>query len=169
MLPSQLSLPALPILQGKHVVVGVGGGIAAYKAVELVRLLTKAGASVQTVMTDRARHFVGELTFQALTGRPVFSDLFDLKQESEIGHIKVADSADLIIVAPATANVIARLAAGMASDALSAVILASRARLLLAPSMNVNMWQSPLTQANLKRLTEVAGAVVVGPGDGFLA
>jgi phosphopantothenoylcysteine decarboxylase / phosphopantothenate---cysteine ligase len=114
-------------LKNKHIVVGVAGGIAAYKAAELVRLLTKAEAVVQVVMTEKARHFIGELTFQALTGRRVFHDLFDLTQESEIGHIQVADQADLMIVAPATADTIARLAAGMASDALCAVALATRA------------------------------------------
>jgi phosphopantothenoylcysteine decarboxylase / phosphopantothenate---cysteine ligase len=160
--------PASP-LKSKTVVVGVAGGIAAYKAVELVRLLVKAGATVHVVMTERARHFVGELTFQALTGRSVFTDLFDLTQESEIGHIHIADRADLLIIAPATANVVARLAAGMADDVLSAVVLASRAPLLLAPSMNVNMWQNPLTQANIARLDQVAGARCVGPGAGFLA
>jgi phosphopantothenoylcysteine decarboxylase/phosphopantothenate--cysteine ligase len=160
--------PAHP-LKNKTVVVGVAGGIAAYKAVELVRLLTRAGAAVQVIMTERARHFVGELTFQALTGRSVFTDLFDLNQESEIGHIKIADHADLVIIAPATANVIARLAAGMSDDVLTAVALAARAPLLLAPSMNVNMWEHPLTRANVDRLSQVAGARLVGPGAGFLA
>lgn len=158
-----------PALKDKHIVVGVAAGIAAYKAAELVRSLVKAGAQVQVVMTAKARHFIGELTFQALTGRPVFFDLFDLTQESEIGHIQVADRADLVIIAPATANTIARLAAGMATDALSSVVLATRAPLLVAPSMNVNMWNHPLTQANVRRLVDVAGAAVVGPGDGFLA
>jgi phosphopantothenoylcysteine decarboxylase / phosphopantothenate---cysteine ligase len=160
--------PANP-LNNKTVVVGVAGGIAAYKAVELVRQLTRAGAAVQVVMTERARHFIGELTFQALTGRSVFTELFDLSQESEIGHIKIADHADLMIIAPATANVIARLAAGMSDDVLTAVVLASRAPLLLAPSMNVNMWENPLTQANIERLDQIAGARFVGPGAGFLA
>jgi phosphopantothenoylcysteine decarboxylase/phosphopantothenate--cysteine ligase len=158
-----------PALKDKHIVVGVAAGIAAYKAAELVRLLTKAGAQIQVVMTAKARHFIGELTFQALTGRHVFFDLFDLTQESEIGHIQVADRADLVIIAPATANTIARLAAGMATDALGAVVLATRAPLLLAPSMNVNMWSHPITQANVRRLMDVSGAAVVGPGDGFLA
>lgn len=160
--------PAAP-LAGAEIVVGVGGGIAAYKACELVRLLTKAGARVQVIMTRRARRFVGPLTFQALTGRKVFTDLFSRLQESEIGHIQVADRADLVVIAPATANVLARLAAGIADDALTAVCLATTAPLLLAPSMNVNMWQHPITQANVRRLVDVAGARVVGPGDGFLA
>ena len=156
-------------LRDAEVVVGVGGGIAAYKACELVRLLIKAGARVQVIMTRRAQKFVGPLTFQALTGRKVFTDLFSLTQESEIGHIQVADRADLVIVAPATANVIARLAGGLADDALTAMCLATTAPVLLAPSMNVNMWQHPLTQGNVRRLMEVAGTQVVGPGDGFLA
>jgi phosphopantothenoylcysteine decarboxylase/phosphopantothenate--cysteine ligase len=156
-------------LRGRTVVVGVGGGIAAYKAVELVRLLTKAGATVRVAMTGRAREFVGPLTFQALSGRPVMTDLFDLTQESEIGHIQVADRADLVIVAPATANLIARMAAGMADCPVSAVVLATRAPVLVAPSMNVNMWNHPLTRANLRRLASEAGVHVVGPGDGFLA
>jgi phosphopantothenoylcysteine decarboxylase/phosphopantothenate--cysteine ligase len=166
--PAPAADPARP-LHGAEIVVGVGGGIAAYKAAELVRLLTKAGSLVTVTMTRRAQKFIGALTFQALTGRPVFTDLFDHAQEHEIGHIKIADRADLMIVAPATANLIARLAAGMADDALTSVALATRAPLLLAPSMNVNMWQHPLTAANVRRLVEVAGAKTVGPGDGFLA
>lgn len=150
-------------------VVGVAGGIAAYKAVELVRLLDKAGARVEVAMTARAQQFVGPMTFQALTRRPVFTDLFSLTEEAAIGHIQLADAADLVIVAPATASSLARLAAGQADDAVTAVVLATKAPVLLAPSMNVNMWSHPLTQANLVRLTEVAGYRVVGPGDGFLA
>jgi phosphopantothenoylcysteine decarboxylase / phosphopantothenate---cysteine ligase len=156
-------------LRGRTVVVGAGGGIAVYKAVELVRLLTKAGATVRVAMTPRAREFVGPLTFQALSGRPVMTDLFDLTQESEIGHIQVADAADLVVVAPATANVIARMAAGMADCPVTAVVLATTAPVLLAPSMNVNMWNHPITRANLRRLVSEAGVHVVGPGEGFLA
>jgi phosphopantothenoylcysteine decarboxylase / phosphopantothenate---cysteine ligase len=156
-------------LRGRTVVVGVGGGIAVYKAVELVRLLTKADATVRVAMTARAREFVGALTFQTLSGRPVMTDLFDLTQESEIGHIQVADRADLVIVAPATANIIARMAAGMADCPVTAVVLATRAPVLLAPSMNVNMWNHPITQANVRRLVSEAGVHVVGPGEGFLA
>jgi len=156
-------------LTGAKVVVGIGGGIAAYKAVELVRMLTKVDASTRAVMTSSATEVVGELTLQALTGQSVFTNLFDLSQESEIGHIEVADQADLIIVAPASANLIARMAAGMANDALTAVLLATRAPILIAPSMNVNMWQNPLTQRNVRQLIDVRGVHVVGPGDGFLA
>ena len=143
--------PAAP-LSGATIVVGVAGGIAAYKACELVRLLTKAGAQVHVCMTRRAQKFVGPMTFQALTGHPVFTDLFSLTEEATIGHIQLADRADLMIIAPATANAIARLAAGMADDAVTTVALAH-----------------PLTRANVARLTEVAGARVVGPDAGFLA
>jgi phosphopantothenoylcysteine decarboxylase/phosphopantothenate--cysteine ligase len=160
--------PAVPLARAR-VVVAVGGGIAAYKAAELVRLLDKAGAQVEVAMTARAQKFIGAMTFQALTRKPVFTDLFDLAEEGTIGHIQLADRADLVIVAPATANVIARLAAGMANDTVTAIALATRAPVLLAPSMNVNMWNHPVTQANVRRLVDVAGYKVVGPGDGFLA
>ena len=158
----------MPLSRAK-VVVAVGGGIAAYKAAELVRLLDKAGAQVEVAMTSRAQKFIGPMTFQALTRRPVFTDLFSLADEGQIGHIQLADRADLVIVAPATANVIARLNAGLADDAVSAIVLATRAPVLLAPSMNVNMWNHPVTQQNIRRLVDVAGYRVVGPGDGFLA
>ncbi len=156
-------------LRGKKIVLGVAGGIAAYKAAELVRLLVKADADVRVVMTRAATEFVRELTFQTLSGHPVHTGMFDLGQESEIGHIKLADGADLVIIAPATADLIARLAAGMGDDLLSTVVLATRAPVLLAPAMNVNMWENPLVQANLRRLVEVAKMAVVGPGEGFLA
>ena len=160
--------PAAP-LKGAHVVVGVTGGIAAYKAAELVRLLDKAGARVDVAMTASAQEFIGPMTFQALTRRPVFTDLWSLTEEATIGHIQLADSADLVIIAPATANSLARLAAGQADDPVTAIALATRAPVLLAPSMNVNMWSHPLTEANVLRLIDVAGYHVVGPGDGFLA
>jgi phosphopantothenoylcysteine decarboxylase/phosphopantothenate--cysteine ligase len=160
--------PAAPLADA-HIVVGVAGGIAAYKAAELVRLLDKAGASTYVAMTPRAQQFVGPMTFQALTRHPVFTDLFNLTEEATIGHIQLADRADLVIIAPATANAIARLAAGMADDAVSAIALATKAPVLLAPSMNVNMWNHPITQANVRRLVDVARYRVVGPGDGFLA
>jgi len=132
--------PAAP-LRGARVVVGVAGGIAAYKAAELVRLLDKAGAEVEVAMTARAQKFIGPMTFQALTRRPVFTDLWSLSEEAQIGHIQLADRADLVVIAPASANVIARLAAGLADDPVSAIVLATRAPVLIAPSMNVNMWK----------------------------
>src|SRR5450631_916316 len=159
-------------LAGRRIVLGITGGIAAYKAAELCRLLVKAGATVRVVMTDAATQFITPLTMQTLSGAPVSRALFDLGSEADIGHIKLADEADLLIVAPATADAIARLAAGMADDLLTAVVLASKAPVLLAPAMNVNMWENPLTQANLGRLLGAEGAGrfrTVGPDRGPLA
>jgi phosphopantothenoylcysteine decarboxylase/phosphopantothenate--cysteine ligase len=155
-------------LTGRRVVVGVAGGIAAYKAAELVRALVKAGAEVRVVMTEAAQKFITPLTLQALSQHPVATDTFDLTQEATIGHIQLADTAELLVIAPATADVIARLAHGMANDLLTTVALACRAPLLLAPAMNVNMWRHPATQANLKTLVE-RGAHTVGPDAGELA
>jgi phosphopantothenoylcysteine decarboxylase / phosphopantothenate---cysteine ligase len=152
----------------RRVVVGVAGGIAAYKAAELVRALVKAGAEVRVVMTAAAREFVTPLTLQALSQHPVATDTFDLTQEATIGHIQLADWAELLVVAPATADVIARLAHGLANDLLTTVALACRAPLLLAPAMNVNMWRHPATRANLRLLVE-RGALTVGPDAGELA
>jgi phosphopantothenoylcysteine decarboxylase/phosphopantothenate--cysteine ligase len=158
-------------LKGRRIVLGVSGGIAAYKSAELTRLLVKDGAEVHVVMTEAASRFVTPLTLQTLSQHPVLTDLFDLGQESQIGHIRVADLAELIVIAPATADVIARLSSGMADEPLATVVLASRAPVLLAPAMNVNMWENPITQANLRRLDEVGGGRFrpVGPGAGFLA
>jgi phosphopantothenoylcysteine decarboxylase/phosphopantothenate--cysteine ligase len=156
-------------LAGRRIVLGVCGGIAAYKAAEVTRLLVKAGAEVRVVMTKSAREFVTPLTFQTLSGHPVGTDLFDLTQESEIGHIQLAERAELVLVAPATANTIAKFAAGMADDLLTTLALVTRAPMLLAPAMNVNMWEHPITQDNMRRLTTLGRVHVVGPGDGFLA
>jgi phosphopantothenoylcysteine decarboxylase/phosphopantothenate--cysteine ligase len=155
-------------MDGRRIVVGVSGGIAAYKAAELVRALVKAGAEVRVVMTAAAQQFITPLTLQTLSGNPVGTDTFDLTQESTIGHIELADRAELLVIAPATADVIARLAHGMANDLLTTVALASRAPLLLAPAMNVNMWRHPATQANLRTLVE-RGVHTVGPDAGELA
>jgi len=155
-------------LSGRRIVVGVAGGIAAYKAAELVRALVKAGAEVRVVMTEAAQKFITPLTLQALSQHPVATDTFDLTQEATIGHIQLADAAELLVIAPATADVIARLAHGMANDLLTTVALACRAPLLLAPAMNVNMWRHPATQANLRVLVE-RGAHTVGPDAGELA
>src|SRR3954469_1556762 len=159
-------------LAGKRVVLGVTGGIAAYKAAELCRLFVKAGATVRVVMTEAATRFIAPLTLQTLSGAPVALDLFDPASEAEIGHIRLADEADLLVVAPATADFIARMAAGMADDLLAAVVLATRAPVLLAPAMNVNMWTNPVTQTNLTRLLGPAGGgrvSTVGPDRGELA
>jgi phosphopantothenoylcysteine decarboxylase/phosphopantothenate--cysteine ligase len=162
-----VSTEANPVA-GKTVVLAVTGGIAAYKAAELARAFIKAGATVRAAMTESAQEFIGPMTLQALTGAAVATDLFDLTQESDIGHIKVADGADIIVVAPATANTIARMAAGLADNIVTAIALATRAPILLAPAMNVNMWEDPATQHNVRTLVD-RGMQLVGPGEGFLA
>ena len=158
----------IPSLSGKTVVVGLTGGIACYKSAELVRLLRAAGARVRVVMTRHAQEFITPLTLQTLSGEPVSTETFDLTQESEIGHIRLADTADVVVVAPATANVIGKMAAGLADDLLTTVLLATRAPVLIAPAMNVHMWEHPLVQANLDKLRQL-GHRVIAPGTGFLA
>ena len=140
------------MLHGKTIVLGVTGGIAAYKGVELLRLLTKAGADVHVIMTRSAQEFVTPLTFQTLSHNPVHTELFNLIAEQEIGHISLADQADLFIIAPATANVIGKLANGIADDMLTTTVMATRAPVLLAPAMNVNMYRNPMYQENEERL-----------------
>jgi phosphopantothenoylcysteine decarboxylase/phosphopantothenate--cysteine ligase len=155
-------------LDGRTVLVGLSGGIACYKACEIVRLLVGGGAKVPVVMTAGARQFVTPLTLQTLSGQPVATDTFDLGQESEIGHIRLADSADVVLIAPATANVLAKLAHGLADDLLSTIMLATHAPLVLAPAMNVHMWEHAAVQENLATLV-ARGARVVGPASGALA
>lgn len=157
------------VLQEKTVILGITGGIAAYKSAELCRLLCKAGAHAHVVMTDAACEFITPLTLQALSGNPVARDMFDATEESRIGHIDLASKADLVVIAPATADAIARFAAGMANDLLAAVVLATRAPVLLAPAMNTNMWDHPLTQGNLGRLLGTGRFLTVGPDSGELA
>src|SRR5258705_12056783 len=142
----------MSVLAGKTIVLGVSGGIAAYKAAELVRLLVTSGANVRVMMTRNATEFIAPLTLQTLSSNPVATDTFSLTQESQIGHIRLADSADAIVIAPATANVLAKLAAGMADDLLTTIVLASRATVLVPPAMNVHMWEHPATQRNLRTL-----------------
>ncbi len=155
-------------LDGRRVLLGMSGGIACYKACDAVRLLAQAGARVQVVMTAGARQFVTPLTLQTLSGRPVATDTFSLTQESEIGHIRLADEAEIVVLAPATANLLAKLAHGLADDLLTTVLLATRAPVLAAPAMNVHMWEHVATQANLRLLAE-RGVALVGPGKGALA
>jgi phosphopantothenoylcysteine decarboxylase/phosphopantothenate--cysteine ligase len=155
-------------LDGRTVLVGLTGGIACYKTCEVVRLLVTAGAKVQVVMTAGAREFVTPLTLQTLSGQPVATDTFDLGQEAQIGHIRLADDADVVLVAPATANALAKMARGLADDLLTTILLATKAPRVLAPAMNVNMWEHPAVQENLAILV-ARGARVVGPGRGALA
>lgn len=150
------------------VVLAVTGGVACYKAVELVRLLIKDGFAVRVIMTHGAREFVTPLTFQTLSGHPVATDTFDLTQESEIGHINLADSADIFVIAPATANVIGKIAAGIADDLLTTVLMATKAPVLIAPAMNIHMYENAILQENLRKLRRV-GYHFIEPAEGFLA
>ncbi len=149
----------------KRVVLGVSGGIAAYKSAELVRRLLEMGAEVRVVMTKAATHFITPLTLQALSGHAVHTDLMDPAQEKAMGHIDLARWADLVVIAPASANMMARLAHGLADDLLSTLCLATTAPLLLAPAMNRAMWAHPATQANAHLLRE-RGVRLIGPATG---
>src|SRR5512136_3086113 len=134
------------MLKDKEIVLGVTGGIAAYKAAEFVRLLVKKGAHVHVVMSQNAKEFVTPLTFQTLSGNPVVTDPFILLEDSQIGHIALADLAELIVILPATANIIGKIANGIADNFLSTMVMASKAPVLLVPSMNVNMWENKALQ-----------------------
>jgi|LGVF01.2.fsa_nt_gb phosphopantothenoylcysteine decarboxylase/phosphopantothenate--cysteine ligase len=156
------------MLQGKEIVLGVCGGIAAYKAAELVRLYVKAGANVSVIMTAAAQEFITPLTFQTLSGRPVHSELFSLLQEQDIGHISLADRADLLVIAPTTANLIGKLAAGIADDLLTTTVMACKAPVLLVPAMNSNMWENPICRRSVSQLKQV-GYQIMDPATGMLA
>ena len=155
-------------MQGRTVLLGVTGSIAAYKAVELASKLVQGGAKVDVVMTDCAAQFVTPLTFRSVTHRPVITDMFAAPEEYDIEHIALAERADAVVVAPATANVMAKLAAGIADDMLCCAILATRAPIILAPAMNVHMWENAITQKNLDAL-RARGFKTVEPGYGALA
>lgn len=152
-------------LANKRILLGITGGIAAYKCCELVRRLKEQGADVRVVMTQSATEFVGPLSFQALSGNVVHTSLLDEEAEAAMGHIQLARWADVILVAPCTANFMAKLSYGLADDLLSTLVLASTAPLLIAPAMNQQMWQASATQNNLKLLKE-RGLVILGPGVG---
>jgi phosphopantothenoylcysteine decarboxylase/phosphopantothenate--cysteine ligase len=156
------------MLKGKEIILGVTGGIAAYKAAEFVRLLVKQEAQVHVVMTRNAQEFITPMTFQTLSGNPVVTDQFALLEEAKIGHIALADLAELIVILPATANIIGKIANGIADDFLSTMVMASKAPVLFAPSMNVNMWESKALQKNIQTLTE-RGYHFMDPGEGELA
>lgn len=155
-------------LFGKRIVLGVGGGIAAYKSAELVRRLRDQGAEVHVVMTRGGREFITPLTLQALSGNPVHLDLLDPAAEAAMGHIELAKWADLVLIAPATADLMARLAQGVADDLLTALVLATDAPVALAPAMNQAMWRDPATQANAELLAS-RGLQLFGPGSGSQA
>ncbi len=152
-------------LQGKRIVLGVTGGVAAYKAAELTRLLVKAGASVDVVLSEAAGHFVGAATFQALSGRAVRTSLWDQQTANGMSHIDLTRGADAVLAAPATADFLAKLAHGMADDLLSTLCLARDCPLLVAPAMNRRMWEHPATQRNVAQLA-ADGVVILGPAVG---
>ncbi len=156
------------MLGDKTIVLGVTGGIAAYKAAEIASQLTQAEAKVNVIMTEEAVQFISPVTFRALTGRPVVTEMFDLASEFSIEHVSLAKSADIVVIAPATANIIAKLAAGIADDMLCCTVLATRAPVLIAPAMETNMYTNPITQGNLSKL-KARGVVIISPAIGWLA
>ena len=156
------------MLHGKCILLIIGGGIAAYKALELIRLIQKAGGSVTPVLTRAGAEFVTPLSVGALAGARVYQDLFDLTDEAEMGHIQLSRAADLVVVAPATADLMAKMAGGRADDLASTVLLATDKRVLVAPAMNVRMWDHPATQRNLAVLRG-DGVLTVGPDEGEMA
>ena len=156
------------LLHGKRILLIVGGGIAAYKALELVRRLSERGVTVRVILTEGGAAFVTPLSFSVLSGEKTYTDLFDLKDETEIGHIRLSREADLVVVAPATADLLAKMAAGLAGDLASTVLLATDKRVLAAPAMNVRMWQHPATRRNMAILRE-DGVRFVGPDEGEMA
>jgi phosphopantothenoylcysteine decarboxylase/phosphopantothenate--cysteine ligase len=155
-------------MQGKRILLIVGGGIAAYKSLELVRRLKERGASVRAILTKGGAEFVTPLSFSVLTEEPAFTDLFDLKDEAEIGHIQLSRQADLVVVAPATADLLAKMANGLADDLASTVLLATDKPVLVAPAMNVRMWQHAATRRNVAMLRG-DGVKFVGPEEGEMA
>ena len=154
--------------QGRRILLGVSGSIAAYKAADLASKLTQGGAEVDVLMTHSATRFVTPLTFRSITHRPVLTDLFDPNSPEAIEHVALAKAADILVVAPATAHMLAKLALGLADDPISVTALATGAPLLVAPAMDANMWEHPAVRQNASTLVE-RGAVIVGPGEGRLA
>src|SRR5437016_14079294 len=156
------------MLQDKRILLVIGGGIAAYKSLDLIRGLKERGASVRCVLTSAAEELVTPLSVGALAGGPAYTELFDPRSEFDIGHIRLSREADVVVVAPATADLMAKMAGGHADDLASAVLLATDLPVLVAPAMNPRMWQRRATQRNLARLTE-DGVIVVGPNAGEMA
>ncbi len=151
----------------KTVVLGVTGGIAAYKAADLASKLTQEGATVKVIMTQSAMEFITPLTFRNITGQPVVTDMFELASEFSVEHIALAELADVLVIAPATANIIAKIAAGIADDSLTCTVLATTAPVVIAPAMNDNMYKNPVTQENIKKLVD-RGFTIVEPEEGRL-
>jgi phosphopantothenoylcysteine decarboxylase/phosphopantothenate--cysteine ligase len=156
------------MLEGKRILLVVAGGIAAYKALDLIRRLRERGAAVRPLLTEAGAKFVTPLSLAALAGEKVYSELFSLTDESEMGHIRLSREADLVVVAPATADILAKMAMGLAADLATTALLATDKPILAAPSMNVRMWEHPATRANMETL-RARGVAIVGPGAGDLA
>src|SRR3954468_8707345 len=156
------------MLESKRILLVIGGGIAAYKALDLIRRLRERGALVRCILTEGAQQFVTPLAAAALSGQRAHTDLFDREDEADIGHIRLARDADVAVAAPATANLMARMAGGHADDLASTVLLAATLPILIAPAMNVRMWLHPATQRNLATL-RADGVAVIGPNDGAMA
>jgi phosphopantothenoylcysteine decarboxylase/phosphopantothenate--cysteine ligase len=156
------------MLKGKHILLGVTGGIAAYKSAELIRLFIKAGCLVKVIMTKHAKEFITPLTLQTLSGNPVFMDLFSLIRDHDIAHIALAEEADILVIAPATANVIGKMAAGMADDLLTTVALATKAPVLICPAMNANMYENAVVRENMRKLAS-RGCHIMAAAEGQLA
>src|SRR5580692_2601488 len=155
-------------MRGKTVLLIIGGGIAAYKSLELIRRLKERGAGVRAILTKAGAEFVTPLSVSALAGERVFQDLFSLTDEAEMGHIQLSRAADLVVVAPATADLMAKLAGGLANDLASTALLATDKRVLMAPAMNVRMWNHASTRRNFETLKK-DGVLFVGPDDGDMA
>jgi phosphopantothenoylcysteine decarboxylase/phosphopantothenate--cysteine ligase len=156
------------MLRNKVIVLGVSGSIAAYKAAEIASQLAQTGAQVNVILTEEAVQFISPVTFRAITGRPVVTEMFDLASEFSIEHVSLAKAADVVVIAPATANIIAKLAAGIADDMLCCTVLATKAPVVIAPAMETNMYNNPVTQDNLSKL-KVRNFVIIGPAAGWLA
>ena len=164
---SEGTSPSTP-LKGREIIVGVCGGIAAYKVADLVSKLVQVGAGVSVVMTEEATKFVTPLTFQALSGRTVRTSTFDLTDSSDPQHIALTERADLMLIAPATANIIAKIAHGLCDDQVSLMVAAAACPVVFAPAMNNRMWANPIAQENVAKLTKL-GYQFIGPEDGWLA
>ncbi|MEL6588135.1 MAG: flavoprotein, partial [Pseudomonadota bacterium] len=156
------------MVNGKRILLIIGGGIAAFRSLELIRRLRDKGATVTPVLTKAAEEFVTPLSASALAAQKVYRDLFDLTDEAEMGHIELSRAADLVVVAPATANLMGRMAAGLADDLATTLLLATDKPVMIAPAMNVRMWEHPATQRNLATL-HADGVTIVGPTEGDLA
>jgi len=155
-------------LHNREILLGVSGGVAAYKAADLCSRMVQRGVKVSVIMTESAHRFIGATTFEALTGRPVYSDAFEAKEHFQGEHIGLARRAEIVVIAPATAQTIARLAHGMADDLLSTTVLVATAPVLVAPAMNCDMWAKPAVQRNVAQLV-ADGVHIIGPDEGWLS